>query len=87
MFTQMLVVPGDRSSIVYQNLLGYENVHQFSLQKPKEKSHTVNCKNTKGLSVVGFGPLLKPDLSYRKHLHEQTATKNAILAKKPRINY
>ena len=83
----VLVVPGDRSSIVYQNLLGYENVHQFSLQKPKEKSHTVNCKNTKGLSVVGFGPLLKPDLSYRKHLHEQTATKNAILAKKPRINY
>lgn len=81
----VLVVPSDRASVVYQNLLGYENVHMFCLQKPKEKGGIVNCKNSNGLAVVGFGPKMKPDLSYRHHLLQTTTSKTTIVAKKPRF--
>ena len=64
----VIVVPSPMSSVIYQSLLCYENVHMFSLQKPREKSTIVNCKNENGIAAIGFGPLLNPDLSYRTHL-------------------
>ena len=80
----VLVVPSNRASVIYQSLLGYENVHMFSLQKPREKSQTVNCKNENGLAVIGFGPMLKPDLSYRTHLKRKSVAEEPFLSKKPR---
>ena len=74
----VLVVPSHRASIIYQGLLGFRNIHMFSIQKPREKSHTVNCKNENGLAVIGFGPNMKPDFGYRTHLKRKTSSDPTI---------
>ena len=81
----VIVVPSPRSSVIYQSLLGYEKLHMFSLQKPREKSLVVNCKTENGLAVIGFGPLLTPDLSYQTHLKRKFPSKEDALPKKQKF--
>ena len=75
----VIVVPSDLVPDHYQSFFKFDNVHMWSLQRPTRRSGLVTCKTQRGLTCIGFGDNVSPDLSYQKQSATLTADKNFML--------
>ena len=75
----VIVIPSDLVPDHYQSFFKFPNVHMWSLQRPTRRSGLVTCKTQRGLTCIGFGDNVIPDLSYQKQSATLTLDKNLML--------